>query len=187
MTTVGLNKQLRYAMIAELAARLEGISPQFGKTVLMKLIYLLQTAYNVPLGYRYSFYTYGPYTPEVLVDLERARFLGGVEVEFEIDDPGRYRITPGSRLDEVRSASVPTLDTYSVELDKLVEQFGDLRAKDLELRTTIVFVWRRMVPTTDSQITDLVSVVKELKPHFHEDDIWTAIDELKSAAVIISS
>ena len=184
MTTVGSIKQLRYATIAQLAEQLQGVSPQFGKTVLMKLLYLLQTAYDVPLGYRYSFYTFGPYTPEVLVDLERTRFLGGVEVEFVDDQPGGYLITPGIRLDDVRSSAQPDLNTYSVQLGKLIERFGELRAKDLELRTTIVYVWKRMVPTTVSQIDDLVSVVKDLKPHFNEEGIRVAIEERKSADLI---
>ena len=62
------NSALRLSLPAVLARRLEGRSPQFGKTVLMKFAYLLQEIYGIPLGYRFSLYTYGPYSKEVLAD-----------------------------------------------------------------------------------------------------------------------
>ena len=65
MATETMEPQGRHALIVELSKRLEGVSPQFGKTALMKLLYLLQEAYGVSTGYRYSFYTYGPYSQEV--------------------------------------------------------------------------------------------------------------------------
>ena len=72
----------RQAMITDLSFRLEEVSPQFGKTVLMKLLYLLQEVYKAPLGYRFSFYTYGPYSPEVIQDLDYTRVRGGVNVAY---------------------------------------------------------------------------------------------------------
>ena len=184
MTADGPNRQLRYAFIAELAGRLEAVSPQFGKTVLMKLLYLLQEVYNIPLGYRFSFYTYGPYASEVLVDLERVRILGGAEVEFVGNDPGGYLIAPGSRVDQVRSGSQPDLDNYSKQLDQLTELFGHFRAKDLELRTTIVYVWKNLLHRTVGNGEELMNIVSQLKPHFSEGDIENAMLGLQDANVI---
>ena len=84
---------LRRQLPLELARRLEGVSPQFGKTVFMKLAYLLQELYEVPLGYRFTLYTYGPYSPEVLADLEYARLRRQVSVEY-LGGPGGFIITP---------------------------------------------------------------------------------------------
>ena len=74
--------ELRQQLPLELAIRLEGTSPQFGKTAFMKMAYLLQELYEVPLGYRFSLYTYGPYSAEVLADLEYAKLRKRVEVEY---------------------------------------------------------------------------------------------------------
>ncbi|MGB4289543.1 MAG: restriction endonuclease, partial [Dethiobacteria bacterium] len=52
----------RYGLIVELTVRMQAISPQFGKTAIQKMIYLLQAVYTVDYGYEYSFYTYGPYS-----------------------------------------------------------------------------------------------------------------------------
>ena len=72
--------ELRQQLPLELAGRLEGQSPQFGKTAFMKMAYLLQELYGVPLGYRFSLYTYGPYSsgsPSGLGIREPAKAGGG--------------------------------------------------------------------------------------------------------------
>jgi len=46
----------QYGLMAELALKLKGVSPQFGKTVLQKLVYILQEIYRVPCGYDYILY-----------------------------------------------------------------------------------------------------------------------------------
>ena len=104
MATETMEPQGRHALIVELSKRLEGVSPQFGKTALMKLLYLLQEAYGVSTGYRYSFYTYGPYSQEVAADLDITRLLGGVNVEFFGENPSGYQITPGQESQRVLSS-----------------------------------------------------------------------------------
>ena len=184
MKSLPSNRKLRYALIADLANRLSGISPQFGKTVLMKLLYLLQDVYNLPLNYRFSFYTYGPYTPDVLSDLARVNLLGGTDTTFVDDEPGGYLITPGSKYNQVIEAGQTEMDSYSKEIDHLVDRFGHLRAKDLELRTTIVYVRKHSFPKSEAQTDKLVGVVKQLKPHFKETEITVATEGLKQAKII---
>ena len=121
MATGAMEPQARQALIVELSKRLEGVSPQFGKTALMKLLYLLQEAYGVATGYRYSFYTYGPYSPEVTADLDITRLLGGVDVEFLADDPGGYQITPGRQSEGILSSGKGYIDANRHQLDELVK------------------------------------------------------------------
>jgi uncharacterized protein YwgA len=66
----------RYALIAELAHR----SDSLGRTSLQKKIYLLQTLFYVNLGYDFTLYTYGPFTSEILSDLDVAEAMGAVRV-----------------------------------------------------------------------------------------------------------
>ena len=66
----------RLAVIAKLAT----LAPAgyLGRTALMKFCYLLQTVRQVPLGYRFTLYSYGPFDSDVLSDLGTAvQYLGG--------------------------------------------------------------------------------------------------------------
>ena len=53
-----------------LATKLDGVSPQFGRTVLQKLVYLLHVLYGVNPGYDFELYTYGPFSSQLLSDLD---------------------------------------------------------------------------------------------------------------------
>ena len=179
-----MEPQGRQALIVELSKRLEGLSPQFGKTVLMKLLYLLQEAYGVSTGYRYSFYTYGPYSQQVTADLDITKMLGGVDVEFLGDDPGGYEISPGRKSDGVLALGRKYIDPHSKQLDELVNLFGEFRARDLELRTTIVYLSKNVDSIGSGDRDELLSVIKELKPQFSDQEIQDAVDELQGAGVV---
>lgn len=75
----------QYSLMAELALKLEGVSPQFGKTVLQKLVYILQAIFRVPCGYGYILYNYGPYSEELADDLSFFASMDGVRVEWGRD------------------------------------------------------------------------------------------------------
>ena len=87
---------MRLTLPSLLAHKLNGKSPQYGKTVLMKMAYLLQEVYKVPLGYRFTLYTYGPYSSEVLSDLDRSKFREWVNVNYNDNEVG-YEITAGPK------------------------------------------------------------------------------------------
>ena len=175
--------ELRQQLPLELAGRLEGKSPQFGKTAFMKMAYLLQELYEVPLVYRFSLYTYGPYSAEVLADLEYAELRKQVDIEYLGDPQGGFRITPsevagGSNLQNEQIAK------YSHLLNKLVEHFGSFNARELELRTTSIFLWKRTRPRNPEDVSTLIEAVRQLKPHFSEMAIRSAIDDLINDGVI---
>ena len=59
----------RYSLIGYLSKCLQDTPGSLGKTVMQKLIYLMQEAKGVPCGYEYRFYNYGPYASELSRDL----------------------------------------------------------------------------------------------------------------------
>ena len=173
---------LRVRLSSMLAKKLEGLSPQFGKTVYVKMAYFLQEVYKVPLGYRFTLYTYGPYSPEVLYDLDRSRQSGWVDVEYLEDDLG-FKITVGPTAIKEVNAFEP-FKPYENQINEMVETFGKFRAKELELRATIVCV-SRMNPSAGPETVDqTIEAVHQLKPHFHKSDIQQAFEELKSKGII---
>src|SRR5450759_734982 len=99
----------RYALIADLARRLDGISPQFGKTALEKLVYFLQEVYAVDCGYDFELYSYGPYSAQLLSDLDMVKGFGAVAVERT---SAGYDIKPAAEADAVRARAKEFLDSY---------------------------------------------------------------------------
>ncbi len=53
-------KALRLSVIEALIAKSKR---RLGRTAIIKCLYFLQEAEGVPLGYRFTLYTYGPSTP----------------------------------------------------------------------------------------------------------------------------
>ena len=169
---------IRSVLPFALAAACEGESPQFGKTAFMKLTYLLQEVYDVPLGYRFTLYTYGPYCKEVLADLERAEINGWVDIDL-IEDSTGFAVTPRSESLEVKWYD-SVVDPYRNEIDGLVRNFGGFSARDLELRTTIMYLWKVMnVRSQDIPGEEcVIEAVRQLKPQFSTAEIRAAADEL---------
>ena len=44
-------------------------NPNMGKTAVMKTIYMLQQVKHIDLGCEFSIYTYGPYSADVMEDI----------------------------------------------------------------------------------------------------------------------
>jgi hypothetical protein len=167
----------RYGLIAELAARLEGKSPRFSKTVLEKMVYLLQELHGVPVGYDFSFYTYGPFSSGLLSDLDYVESFGGVSVAYS--GFGVYVIAPGPKNESLKRKANEFLSKADRVLTSVVEEFGQLSAKDLDLRATIIFV-DRDVRKMDRVFTKdgIVQLIREIKPHFSEQAVRDALAEL---------
>jgi uncharacterized protein YwgA len=153
----------RTAIIGEIARRKRG--GQLGKTAVVKLLHLLQDGLGAPLGYRFTLYNYGPYDTEVMSDIEFAESLGQISVAYQGPDQG-YRIEarPGTH-----SASIGNVST---KLDALMEHFGSMNARELELRSTLVFLAKKYGGDL------LISRLRELKPKYSESEVRSAVREL---------
>ncbi len=171
----------RYGLIAELACRLDGESPQFGKTALQKMVYLLQEALGIDCGYHFQLYSYGPFDARILQDLDLVEYVGGVEIHQSESPGGGYEIRPGPQANMLREKAKGFLQDEKVKkaLDRLVREWGPLMARDLELRSTVLYVARDMKESGD-QVTreGLLDLVRNLKPKFSHEEIKTAIQEL---------
>jgi uncharacterized protein YwgA len=175
----------RYGLIAELAHRLHGKSHQFGKTILQKMVFLLQEVYGVKCGYQFDLYTYGPFTSQVLQDLDLVESLGGVKVYPVISGYGGYLIVPGDKNDSLREKAKDFLQDAKVSdaIDNLLKEFGSFNAKELELISTIVYVERDMKTKTIGQPLTrdkMVQIVSGLKPKFSQKGIVDVIDKLEA-------
>ncbi len=177
----------RYALIAELAQRLESKSPQFGKTSLQKIIYLLQELNEVPTNYQFSLYTHGPFTAQLLGDLDLVEALGAVKVQYVVSGYGGYQISPGREWEAIRDKAAQFLDEKKDAIDRVVDEFGAFCAKDLELRSTIVYLDRDVKRSKkDLDRANFIELVKKVKPRFTEDAIAEALEQLEKKGYVES-
>jgi hypothetical protein len=142
------------------------------------MVFLLQRSFGVDCDYSYILYTYGPYSSDVARDLDVVAGFGGAKVDYDFSFAG-YEIHPGQAGDDLRRRASNFLDEISPKLDKLVADFGGFTAKDLELRSTIVYLWK-----PGHARTDLSKQVHEVKPHFTESQIDGAIHELETKGYV---
>lgn len=86
----------------------------------------------------------------------------------------------GENAHQIPSQCKEFIDKYSPSIDKLVSDFGLFSAKDLELRTTLIYLNKHNVFTED----ELAKQLKELKPYFPLPEIESAIKELGAKSFI---
>lgn len=170
---------LQSARLATLVALAER-KPRLGRTAVMKLCYFLQTLRNVPLGYRFTLYSYGPFDSSVLSDLSTAEALGGLDSTLVLYSGGYgYEISPAALSRSVKKLASGFLKKYGADLAWVVEQFATFGSADLELLSTIVYVDREFATTNERLTLDaLAEKVREVKPHFEEGRIRRKVDYL---------
>lgn len=172
----------QYGVIADLALKLKDVSPQFGKTVLQKLVYILQEIYNVPCEYDYILYNYGPYSGDLSEDLSFFASMGGVKVEWS--QSMGYKILPADKTEHFRQRAKGFLDQYEDKVNAVVSNFGGMTARDLELRSTIIYVYKESLRNSTTDKNDIISRVRDIKPHFSLDEISDALAQLTKAGVV---
>lgn len=172
---------LRLAVIAHLAMRADG---RLGRTALMKFVFFLQAIRNVPLGYSYRLYTYGPYDAQVLDDLGCAEAMGFVESRsFRWPGGTGYTIARGPHCDEAMEVARDELRSISTDLDWVVSEFAAHSAGDLEVASTIIYVDRYGSKHKLSK-PKIIETVHSIKPHHSEAKITSEYDRLAGSGLV---
>ena len=135
----------------------------------------------MPVGYRFQFYTYGPYSVELLEDLDLVEGLGGVKIHRVVSLTGGFEVLPGDRADNLIRKAGNWLKEQGADdaISRIVADYGHLSARDLELRATIVYVVRDLeLRGTIGDNGRVKEIVENLKPRFGAREIEDAILEL---------
>lgn len=152
---------------------------QIGHTLLQKLVYLLQNAKGIPLGYDFHLHYYGPYSETLWGDINLLKNFGVLEVESEAATGG-YRITSRKDPDPKK---VKELED---KINTLVNFLGKKYVKQLELYATTYYVLddlkKKNRPHSDSQVA---KDVEALKPHINRNQILSALKELREKEIFI--
>jgi hypothetical protein len=159
-----------------------------GRTSLMKYFYFLQTLRQVPLGYRFTLYSYGPFDSDVLADLGTGESLNVLETTPIVYSGGYgYQIRPGSRTQWVQTRAEHFLRRHSGDVGWLFDTFGGLNSGELELVSTIVFVDREAHRLMQHlTIDEFGTRVHEIKPHFSEGQVQAYARRLLTDGLLVS-
>ena len=177
----------RYGLVVELTARMQAASRHFGKTAMQKMIYLLQAVYGVDCGYDFSFYTYGPYSFDLSRDLKIIEHHGGLEINFVNSGTWGYSIKPGEKSFHFRDKAANTIRQHSTKLDAVIKEFGKYGAKELELRSTIIYAYRDAKENGQQQPRDaFIELVHNLKPNLGLKHIENVITSLEGKGFLFS-
>ncbi len=96
-----------------------------------------------------------------------------------------YSISPAHDATLIKNKAQDFLTTFQPQIKKLLAEFGSMRVRDLELRSTIIFVDRDAV-TSGREMTrnDFIQEIKSIKPHFSYEEIQEGMAELEGRGYI---
>lgn len=111
------------------------------RTVLMKMLYLLQEVMQVPLGYQFRFYNYGPYDARVLNDIAVAQAWNAL-IENCVEEASfySYEIQVGSGADAFMSQHQAIIDKYCEPIQTVASHFAQYGAAEMEIVATLVWI-----------------------------------------------
>ena len=146
---------------------------QIGRTALMKYMYFLQILRQVPLGYRFSLYSYGPFDSTVLADLSVAESLRAVKSNTVLYSGGYgYEIRTDEKSTWLKKRAEKFVSRHDKDVRWVMKKFGNLNSAQLEFVSSIIYVDREVAEKGKrSTLQSLSRQVHEIKPHFSETEI----------------
>jgi len=164
---------IRMGRIAYIVDRLQSLSPQVGKTVLQKIMYLVNSTEN---WYDFTLYHYGPFSSMFEADINHAEDFDAVGINW-IPNIG-YQITPGKNI-AYFTGMVP--EEEKKIMDEIIEKLGGFNARDLSIMATAHYIKRQK---SDISSEELARIVRILKPKFDLGMIASVIATATDLGVI---
>ena len=173
-----------------LIAKIVEERPLLGKTAMMKFIFILQQAYKVPLGYDYEIYTYGPYSSTVMEDIQLASDFATIDMKVVIFPNGHsgYQLNVASETKAAINREQNFLEAYSEYISEVIQLFGNKTAKELELSSTIIYIYSNYSQNKwDNSMDEVSQSVKRIKPHFDINEIKRDYETLYKIGILQKS
>jgi len=181
-----MDSYYRFGFISQIFKQLEEKRPYYGKIVIQKLLYFIQEATGVDLGYSFSFYHYGPFSEELARDIQIMEFNQLIITSSDPKDRG-YSIHLNEKEAEelIRECSSLISDNQD-KIDKVLEDFGRYKPSHLELEATIHFIHKDLrLQGKESDIRQkVINLTKKMKPKFNQSVISDGYDRLEELKYI---
>ena len=161
--------------------RIVTLCDDVGKTKIQKIVYFLQEAVSVPLGYSFRMHYYGPYSDELDGVLSLAKSVGKIDITPDPNGFG-YHVTMGQEIGRtwLKDYDV-SKELKGAEIDGAINTLGALETFELELYATIHFIGG---PESRLFKEKTLRTVRRLKPKFTADRINHAYRNLQEAGLI---
>lgn len=173
----------RYSTVALVVQEMNNRDRPLTKTALQKLVYILQQWKRVPAGYTYRMYRHGPYSGMLGRDLDVLAEMGVIEV-VPLGDRA-VDIRPGPNCRQMAERAGALLDAGVRDVEGVIEQFGSLSARDLELRTSAIYAAQEVAADGHRPTLELVEErLGQLKPAFHPGEARYALKQLERLQVV---
>ncbi len=169
----------QYALVAFLIAQAAQAHKQLGKKAIQKKVHLIHELGGVDTGYRFSFYTYGPFSVNLAGDLDVIANSGGAKICYNSSD-NHYQIDPSEHTDRMIERGREFIAKNRATIERVLETFGDRSAKGLELVSTIAYLRRHAPQEEFEDSSKLAEHVRSLKPKYSETEVKKAISQVKN-------
>ena len=147
------------ALFCEMLDRMIKKGSWGGETHLQKCVFFLQEMRNVPTGYTFQLYKYGPYSFDLHDEIVRLRGIGMLSLFSRKPQYGA-----GLKISELgkslRRHFPRTLEKYSDDIDFVTDHFGDLSASELGKLATAYYFILQDQGNSDEEIAVKINGVK---------------------------
>lgn len=184
MERVSFSNSPDHALVAYLVKKYNEAEngPALGRTILQKLCYLAR-AQGVPFTFQFDIHHYGPFCAElfsVAGDLIADRVICGQNSDFSSS-----RYVPGPACEQLLRRKKTFLEKSKTTLDQMVSQFGEMSTQELELITTIHYVYCAAGFRGKSKREFVVNTVRDIKrDKFPRNVIRSMFDELDKSRLL---
>lgn len=164
-----MNDLQKSAVIATLVKAYREKNLFCGETHVQKSVFLMQELLNVPLGFDFLLYKYGPFSFDLQQHLATMRADDMLSVR-----PLEYAATfePGDQTRFLEKNLPNTIARYRSEVNFAVERLGGLTVKQLEPLSTALY-FTRLHPKED--VSERAARIREVKPHIPREEAEKAV------------
>ena len=148
------------ALIVEMLDKMIKKGSWAGETHLQKCLFLLQNMSNVPIGYEFRLYKYGPFSFDLRDDLVQLQAEGVLNLSPRSSSYGSSLEPSRPSLLLLHKHFPNTLKKYQHEICFVADQFGDMNARDLERYATVYHFFLKDSNSSNEEIGEMVNGVK---------------------------
>ncbi|MFP4661862.1 MAG: hypothetical protein ACLFPF_06725 [Halanaerobiales bacterium] len=166
----------RYSLLTEICILMNRRDYNLSKIKLQQLSYIFQELYSDYSFYDFKLFTYGPYSVELISDLDILCNNGYLIIEYsqgpecfgsKIDLGIKYKLLIEQYKDYWKETEK--------QLSRVIDLFGNIETRYLELRGTIIYMNRKMGLKDIKKITEEINYIK---PYFKDKEIEDAFNDL---------
>jgi hypothetical protein len=165
----GTSTTTDWGILAELVAQMGRVDDSY----LHGLMYVLQAGYGLPISYRFQMRLTGPYSDELLEDLQRLEGYGVLKAR-----QGGYLIDSGP---DARTILDQLEEDHREVILLLVKELRNLSPVRAEVIPTVLLAMRETTPSNNQSAEEsIIGFTSSLKPSVPRDDVVEALREMRA-------